>query len=196
MASNRRLVLLAAAVALAGCSPARTHIVTFLPAAVPPRAQRVSGSCWTHSIAAPARPDAWRCTLGNRIEDPCFEIAGESDLLCGANPADPAQAHPLALALTLPLPHEPAPPGIAPQPWLLELADGAVCRPFTGTRPPGPAGRIGTYACSDGSTVFGPLEPPQSNGIWLAEVGRVATSAAGPPQVRDLHQVPVKAAWR
>jgi hypothetical protein len=52
-------------------------------------AKPVSGSCMAQSAASPSRPDAWRCSAGNAIHDPCFDnVTGSSPnaLACAAQP--------------------------------------------------------------------------------------------------------------
>jgi hypothetical protein len=131
--------LLAGAVTIAACNGPRaptidappTRITRFVPVA-PPGMPR-DGKCWTVSIAAP-RVGAWRCMMGNEIADPCFALAAASDVVvCGANPAvgDPG----FALRLVEPIPSDVARPSAAAAPWLLRLANGQVCAPFTGTVP-------------------------------------------------------------
>jgi eukaryotic-like serine/threonine-protein kinase len=38
------------------------------------------GNCWERSISDSSDPDAWRCTSGNEIVDPCFAPSEESDI--------------------------------------------------------------------------------------------------------------------
>src|SRR5579871_3574392 len=66
-----------------------TQVIAYHPGAVATSTRTASGSCWTNSIAASYRTDAWRCTIGNSIQDPCFAIASSTNLLCGVNPANP-----------------------------------------------------------------------------------------------------------
>ena len=76
-----------------------------------------SGSCWTNSIAAPFRADAWRCTVGNSISDPCFQIAkSTSTLLCNMNPTVLDSTSTFVLKLTKPLPAPEVPPGHSRRP--------------------------------------------------------------------------------
>ena len=35
--------------------------------------EKVNGSCFTSSNASASRPDAWRCSSGNGILDPCYQ---------------------------------------------------------------------------------------------------------------------------
>lgn len=72
--------------------------------------------------------------LGNAIVDPCFTLTAAMDVVvCGANPAvgDPG----FAVHLTEPIPGDLVKPSATTAPWLLRLANGQVCSPFTGTVP-------------------------------------------------------------
>jgi hypothetical protein len=110
-----------------------TQAIRYAPPATLPVEVR-TGHCWTSSIAAPFRPDAWRCMIGNQIADPCFTARQPGHAICGMSPVvgEPG----FDLKLTQPLP----PPGTPPaarerRAWLIELADGTICTPFTGTMP-------------------------------------------------------------
>jgi len=88
--------------------------------------------------------------MGNVIVDPCFAPPStEGVVVCAANPAtgDPG----FALRLTKPLPGDVVTPSSTAEPWLLRLADGQVCTPFTGTVP-----EVGTeearWSCADASS--------------------------------------------
>jgi hypothetical protein len=35
--------------------------------------EKVNGNCFTGSLASTSRPDAWRCSSGNGILDPCYQ---------------------------------------------------------------------------------------------------------------------------
>jgi hypothetical protein len=62
-----------------------TEVTIFRPP-LPSTGGEQEGNCWTNSIAV-NRSDAWRCMLGNRIYDPCFEATGQTrQVICGANP--------------------------------------------------------------------------------------------------------------
>ncbi len=111
-----------------------TEVIRYQPPSSLP-SKKQTGSCWTASIAAPYRPDAWRCTVGNEIHDPCFVTAKRGRLLCDMNPASGARGFVLSLSKTLPERKGPAPNGPTVWAWLVELEDGARCQPFTSTRP-------------------------------------------------------------
>jgi len=106
--------------------------VTFFTPSVPAGAPR-EGSCWTRSIAVD-RVGAWRCEIGDEIHDPCFQVPPlQNEVVCGADPAFGKTG--FVMKLTKPFPDEKAPPSAWPSPWILQLADGSICEPFTGTRP-------------------------------------------------------------
>lgn len=199
---------LAAITAFAGCGfqrpqaprPAFTRVVHYVPVA-PPNATHASGYCWTQSIAAPFRRDAYRCMLGNRIEDPCFHLSGETTVLCGANPASSQAPPPLVMRLTRPLPAPASAAATAAadaHAWLLQLADGRLCRPFTGTLPFAASGEVAHYGCAPATPggisedLFGPLHPGRT---WTATAASLAPSPPGPPTLRGAHRVTIATVW-
>jgi hypothetical protein len=124
--------------------PLSTTVVTLAPT-VPAGPSR-EGTCWTRSIAAP-RDGAWRCKMGNQIADPCFSLPSrQTVVVCLPDPVtgDPG----FALQLTTPLPTGLPAPSVPPAPWLIRLADGQTCRPFTGTVPV-VAGEPARWYCGD-----------------------------------------------
>lgn len=182
----------------------QTQVVAFSPS-LPASTTPVSGSCWTNSIAAPYRTDAWRCTIGNAIQDPCFGIASSTDLLCNANPAVPDSTSSIVLKLTSPLPSPAAIPGGVPPTWawLVKLSDGTLCSPFTGTLPPVTLNdQTAGYSCAPGPlgnnlVIFGDLD--NTNAQWTALVGDIApsNSTSGPPVFVDASAtVPVATVWQ
>ena len=115
----------------------------FTPAV--PNAPQRQGYCWTPSIAL-RRAGAWRCMIGNAIEDPCFTTPEFSDaVICGANPATSDAG--FLVRLTKPLPATSAVALPPSSPWIVELAIGqnqvpgpyampppkTFCSPITGT---------------------------------------------------------------
>jgi hypothetical protein len=113
-----------------------TTVATFTPSL--PTGASQDGECWEESIAAPGRADAWRCTTGNSILDPCFSITSQKDVVvCRPNPitGDPG----FILRLTKPLPARvagapsPEPQQFTGRAWLMRLIDGQTCGLITGT---------------------------------------------------------------
>ncbi|MHB8382458.1 MAG: hypothetical protein ACYDC3_09000 [Candidatus Binataceae bacterium] len=177
---------LAAAVRIADAAEAGAPItqtqVSFFTPEFPAGAPR-DGSCWTNSIAV-SRPGAWRCMIGNEIHDPCFQVPPhQGDVVCDANPATGQTG--FVLKLTKPLPDNAPPPSESPEPWTMQLADGSICQPFTGTMPM-VGGDGARWYCYDQSV---PMDnPARSRGlvtkvhpakVWT--VDRYAESQAGPP---------------
>ncbi|HUC01736.1 MAG TPA: hypothetical protein VMA75_02425 [Candidatus Paceibacterota bacterium] len=163
-----------------------------------------SGSCWTDSIAAPFRADAWRCTVGNNISDPCFQIGGSTTtLLCNVNPTQTDSTSTFVLDLTKPLPTPEVPPtGSAPAnwAWLVQLGDGTLCTPFTGTLPITTDGAA-NYGCAPGPLgtdvmLFGELN--SSSSVWTAEAGTIGQpgSTSSLPSIATSSTVPVAAVWQ
>jgi hypothetical protein len=136
---------------VAAPSTGRTDVITYQPPV--PIGPLRDGSCWTSSIAV-ARAGAWRCMIGNAIEDPCFAAADVSDaMICGANPATSEAG--FLMRLTKPLPAA----GTAAQtasPWIVELAigQGQVPGPYAMPPPKTYCSRMtGTMAVVDGMAV-------------------------------------------
>jgi hypothetical protein len=180
-----------------------TQVVYYAPPALATSTPVLKGSCWTNSIAAPYRPDAWRCTVGNGIQDPCFQIgASTSSLLCGVNPANPDSSSTFALELTSPLPTPETIPTStgASTAWLIELQGGTLCSPFTGTLPPVmDGGQTANYDCAPGplgkeTVIFGSLNSVSN--LWTADVGELSTSTKiFPPAIVASSSVPVAEVW-
>ena len=128
---------------------------------------RGSGECrFTSSVAVPARPDAWRCTIGNAIHDPCFQnVLGDPHQL--ACPAAPWDANVTLLTLTSPLPTETRKDFELKNtlPWALELTNGRRCTLFTGATAPIAGMRI-NYGCPGGFIVVGEID--RSQPVWRA----------------------------
>lgn len=109
------------------------------------------GSCFTGSLAA-ARRDAWRCTVGSLIYDPCFKSARSRDLICVFAPWYRTAIR-LRLTTALPRFGNRSIPTLQALPWALELADGRRCRFLTGA-----TAAVGTkrlnYGCKTGSAAL------------------------------------------
>jgi hypothetical protein len=178
-----------------------TQVIPYVPPAPATSTPIEKGSCWTNSIAAPYRPDAWRCTVGNSISDPCFEIPNSTGTLaCGADPAGTDTSSTFVLQLTKPLPPSELPTSTPTNwAWLVELGDGTVCSPFTGTRPFSATGEVATYACNGSlpgeDLIFGDLN--DASATWTAEVGSLSNNTSTyPPAVAASATVPVFAVWQ
>lgn len=186
----------------ASANPQATFVVRYAPPIPASSTPVVRGSCWTNSIAAPYRTDAWRCAVGNDIQDPCFQIEGStSTLFCGMDPANLAATSSFVLALTKPLP---VPEGSQPAPnnwaWLVELQDGTVCSSFTGTLPFAADHEVAEYGCApryqgDDRMIFGDLNALSD--VWTAEIGTLSSSTVTfPPPIVASSVVPITEVWQ
>ncbi|MBV8368469.1 MAG: hypothetical protein JO036_05980 [Candidatus Eremiobacteraeota bacterium] len=193
-----QLLLAVALVAFASAGPVRpTRVTTYVP--VVPAGRAVTGTCWTRSIAAPNRSDAYRCMVRNSIYDPCFVPPQGSVAVCDVDPASNRRG--FAIRLTKPLPQEPVFQG-APQPWLVELTDGNVCIPLTGTHAQ-LNGRTILYECSESrerrnrgqstGLIAGSITPGR---VWHAGLAVYdVDNRAGEPS-GTITSVPLAAVWR
>ncbi len=183
---------------------AATQIIQYvapIPASSTPVHQ---GSCWTNSISAPFRGDAWRCTVGNAVSDPCFQIPGQQKLLCNVNPLDPASTSTFVLALTKPLPASQPVQGNQPSDnaWLIELQGGTLCSPYTGTLPITQSGDIPSFGCAPGplGSDLNIFTINNSSSVWTAEVGTIAAapanSTSGMPIVKSTSTIPITEVWQ
>lgn len=115
------------------------------------------GSCWTNSLAAPYRTDAWRCSVGNEIIDPCFSITQSDQLICQYDPRNSDEA--FLLKLTKPLPEHfiTGNEGKENGAWFIEMKDGTICSPITGVSDVNEKGERDNYACSSSGDIYGEL---------------------------------------
>lgn len=179
-----------------------TQVIAYTAVPPPSSTPAENGSCWTNSIAAPFRTDAWRCAVGNGISDPCFQIPNStSSLLCGINPTVIDSTSTFLLKLTKPLPAPEVPPGTPPSDWawLVQLADGTLCTPFTGTLPITATGEAANYGCAPGPDgkdvlIFGGLNA--STSAWTAEIGTLSETKSGMPTLASSSTVPVTTVWQ
>lgn len=108
------------------------------------------GSCFSGSNAA-SRNDAWRCTVGNFIYDPCFSSPrAPGVVLCPGEELRFA----IKVNLTKGLPRRYAnsrPPALDEQPWNLQLLDGEHCIFLTGATSVLQGRRL-NYACERSHT--------------------------------------------
>jgi hypothetical protein len=172
---------------------ADTKIVAYSPGDIGPDLPHASGSCFAGSLAAPYRGDAWRCSAGNSLHDPCFETADKTRLLCVSNPTKASSM--LALDLEKPLPGENpvSRPDISGKAWFLQLDNHASCGRFTGTLPYSDKGEIAVYGCTDGRLVFG---IDASSQPWIAKTGTLDSSGGKfPPPLENIENVPIAVIW-
>jgi hypothetical protein len=183
-----------------------TQVIPYVPNVSASGTAVKSGSCWTNSIAAPYRADAWRCMVGNEIYDPCFEIltnTSTKNLLCGVNPnpINRAATSTFTLQLAKSLPTRGAMPSSTPSnwAWAVMLADGTYCTPLTGTFPFAATGEAAHYSCASKNPaeeyIFDDLN--NANAVWTAAVGTLSKSTSTyPPAIESLQNIPVETVWQ
>ena len=148
--------------------------------------EKLNGTCFAGSVASSSRPDAWRCSSGNGILDPCYQriLGDEKQLACPVGGPWPANV--VLLTLTQPLPPEPRKEARREEtlPWALELASGQRCTLFTGATAPVAGMRI-NYGCPGGFQVVGDVDRSQT--VWRVFLQGEKSIA--------LEQVDVAVAW-
>ncbi|MGA3115831.1 MAG: hypothetical protein ABSF90_15525 [Syntrophobacteraceae bacterium] len=175
-----------------------TKIIKFMPD-TPGRGVR-EGKCWTRSIAIP-RPDAWRCMIGNEIVDPCFASADKKYAVCNPNPARGEPG--FRLKLTEPLPRSDVPAQSMTSEyksgWLVELADGNICRPMTGTSFE-VQGKTANFYCENGQkgeevVLLDGLNAGKP--LWTAKKATVVFSRGSEaPKLLKSEKIAVKTVWQ
>lgn len=109
-----------------------TKVIKYIFPATLPEDIR-SGNCFEKSIAQPYRQDAFRCTVNSSIYDPCFANDKKDKIVCQMNPLID---NVFTINFSQPLPIV----GIIKNlqnnwAWFIELEDGTICSPYTGTKP-------------------------------------------------------------
>jgi hypothetical protein len=127
--------------------------------------ERVNGMCFAASAASSSRPDAWRCSSGNGILDPCYQriLGDEKQLACPVGGPWPANVVLLTLPQSLPTEPRKETNRADTMPWAIELANGQRCSLFTGAMPPVAGMRI-NYGCPGGFQVVGDID--RSQPVW------------------------------
>ena len=121
--------VLSGVVATPFAQASETQITVFHPAL--PSGPAAEGSC---SGGANTFEDAnaWRCFKGDEIYDPCFSTKdNRGAVVCDADPASGKAGFLLKLKDSLPK-RDAIDEDMAKRPWIMKLADGAVCRPMDG----------------------------------------------------------------
>jgi len=180
--------------AQATVGPPPTKVVHFVPA-VPPSSPGVPGDCWTTSIAAGFRADAYRCRTGNAIHDPCFVVPHAARVVCDVDPRNAAGGQ--VLDLTAPLPAADGPPTADHLAWFFALADGTTCAPLTGTRRE-IDGTMEIYACRFGvageaDAALGDLDA--TGPVWTIRLA-LLNKKVDPPTIKSLIVTAVATVWQ
>ena len=159
-----------------------TEVIRLVPA-VPAATQ--DGECFAASIAS-TRADAYRCSVGNAIYDPCLTAEDGKTLVCDIDPKGEKTSFKLNLSKALP---EANKADLPQHPWLIRLSDGAICNFATGGSGIIAGQRI-NYYCSNKSVIVGDLTPGT---VWQAMLA-APTNDAG-TEFGEPSAVVVAAAW-
>ncbi len=122
-----------------------------------------SGRCWQGSLVA-QRPDAWRCFVGNEIEDPCF-TGGAASVVCPTG--GPWTGSGIEIRLNQPLPTNRAntgEEGKSRRPWALQTVGGLDCQFAAGVTSVVDGMRLNYICGSDKLWLYG--EPNRSTSSW------------------------------
>jgi hypothetical protein len=177
--------------AVASAAP-KTHVTVFHAFAagkLSPRlhvTQTVKGYCFAGS-AADSRSDAWRCSGGNLILDPCFSDPKVISWVACPELGSPFETRVIRLALSRALPKSLGNHGAAGQgnPWAVKLADGRTCTFLTGATFTY-YGKRANYGCTAKSFLAG--SPNRSAPTWTITLG---TGRKSTPKIAEI----VVAAW-
>jgi hypothetical protein len=161
-----------------------TNVINYRITVVP--TQERSGSCWSSSSVL-NRVDAWRCTSGDYIYDPCFSIPGNNQaLICDASPYDDRIGFKLILTESLPAITTIPNPISA---WVIELADGTKCS-YLGGATKDFEGRRVNYSCSDGWYILGDAQQAR---VWKAQKILIAEDFS---TISESIQVSLRIVWK
>lgn len=178
-----------------------TQVNVFQPT-LPVTGKAQQGYCWTQSVAIP-RTNAWRCMIDSAIQDPCFSTSDPNKVVCGVSPITHQKG--FVIQLTKPLPAQTATsPQAANSAWVVQLEDGSVCRPYTGTLRIVNGSPV-KYFCSDSGKCMpnvgcqhmtGLLDSLTPGKIWTAQKATYSTSPTGGITLEKVTQVNIATVWQ
>ncbi|MFI2764759.1 serine/threonine protein kinase [Streptomyces echinatus] len=124
---------------------------------------RASGSCFG-TAESTMRTDAWRCTAGDRILDPCFSPdSNPEDTRALCFDGAPNRMVELAVPQGFPGNNDHMPGGPDIEPIIIVLANGARCS-FTGGGTSTLAGQRQNYGCDNSGYLYG--APNKTAALW------------------------------
>lgn len=127
---------------------------------------RANGSCFTGSIVI-VRPDAWRCSVGNNLYDPCFEV-NQAQVLCPSSGPWTNTGKLVNVPSGLSDASGGKNQGTSGQPWAIELADGSRCLPISGASNV-VAGQRLSFDCTGNLGLYGNIK--RSSTTWMIYTG-------------------------
>lgn len=159
----------------------KTEVIIYTPK--PGNYPQKTGYCWTSSVALQGRSGSLRCSVGNSIIDPCFNI-DNNKVICDTNPLKEGDEFELILEegdkfgvvyrnsstenITKPKDNK----RFSLFSWFYQLEDGSHCFLIQGTAGdiyPIGSGEVYYYVCDDNKVIIGDVD--KSNDLWTAEVG-------------------------
>ncbi|MEV5880739.1 serine/threonine-protein kinase [Streptomyces sp. NPDC052101] len=124
---------------------------------------QASGSCFG-TAESTMRTDAWRCTAGDRILDPCFSPdANPEDTSALCLDGAPNRMVELSVPQGFPGNNDHMPGGPDIEPVIIVLTNGARCS-FTGGGTSTLAGQRQNYGCDNGGYLYG--YPSKATALW------------------------------
>jgi hypothetical protein len=140
------------------------------------------GSCWVSSELA-TRTDAYRCTIGDVIYDPCFSSQYSASLNKVACPTSPKEMQ--VIELTDPLPEQLNDEGEL-QVWMLILGNGDQCNSGIGAGPDPRGDLYLSMTCESGSLIWG--NPDKSSSAWTVQASKDEKGPLSTMQVTEVYQ--------
>jgi hypothetical protein len=113
-------------------NPNATKVIKYaFPVIIPKEIK--DGSCLEYSKSEPYRQDAFKCVIDKIAYDPCFSNEAKDKVVCHMNPLSQDV---FIINLKAPLPDVKSPVVLRTNwAWFLELEDGTICSPYTGSKP-------------------------------------------------------------
>ncbi|MEU1596052.1 serine/threonine-protein kinase [Streptomyces sp. NPDC005708] len=146
---------------------------------------RASGSCFG-SAESTMRTDAWRCTAGDRILDPCFSPdSNPEDTSALCMDGDPNHMVELSVPQGFPGNNDHMPGGPDIEPITIVLANGARCS-FAGGGTTTLAGQRLNYGCDNGGSLYG--NPNKTAALWTISYSAPNSGASVSTPITTVYQ--------
>lgn len=122
-----------------------TEVIEYRQTYIPE--EKITGECWTSSIAAASNHNAFRCNSAQQMFDPCFSD-NNGRVVCDVDPEKQGSGFELVLTKSLPSTENILSSDKA-LPWLIKLKDERYCSVYTGTAIRGADGKFYYMYCYD-----------------------------------------------
>ncbi|WP_344402050.1 serine/threonine-protein kinase [Streptomyces longisporus] len=178
--------------AAASSAPTQTQVITlspWSPGGTPATGititDRASGSCFG-TAESTMRTDAWRCTAGDRILDPCFSPDSDpSDISALCLDGAPDRMVELSVPEGFPGNNDHMPGGPDIEPISVVLANGARCS-FAGGGTATLAGQRLNYGCDNGGYLYG--YPNKTAAVWTISYAAPGSGASVSTPITTVYQ--------